>query len=135
VAENAGGATLNVRLSQTSAQTVTVRYGATGGSATNGEDYTLAAGMLTFAPGQTSQRISVPISNDETAEADETVVITLGSPSNAELGERFSATLTIADDEAPTPLPPTPGPPLPPTPEPPLPPAPGNRIFLSLVRR
>jgi hypothetical protein len=130
VAENAGSATLSVRLSQTSAQTVTVRYAATGGTAANGADYTLAAGALTFAPGQTSQRITVTLNNDDAGEGDETVVVALGSPSNAVLGDAATLTLAIADDEAPAP--PTPGPPL--TPTPPTP-APGNRIFLPLMWR
>lgn len=117
VAETGGAALLTVRLSQTTAQTVTVEYAATGGTATNGADYTLPAGTLTFAPGQTAQRISLPISNDAADEGDETVTITLSSPSNAVLGSAASFTLTIADDGG--------------TP----PPGQRNGVFLPLVLR
>ena len=50
-AESATTANLAVSLSAQSGQTVTVAYTVTGGTATSGVDYTLAAGTLTFNPG------------------------------------------------------------------------------------
>lgn len=97
VPESAMTAMLTVRLSQTAAQTVTVQYAATGGSAINGQDFTLAPGTLIFAPGQTAQRIPIALANDTADEPDETVVITLNSPNNAVLGTNASFTLTITD--------------------------------------
>jgi uncharacterized delta-60 repeat protein len=117
LAERAGAALLTVRLSQTTAQTVTVQYAATGGTATIGADYTLPAGTLTFAPGQTAQRISVPLTIDAVIEGDETVTISLSDPHNAVLGSAASLTLTIADDDG--------------TP----PPGQRNGVFLPLVWR
>lgn len=99
-AEDARSAMLTVSLSQTAAQTVTVQYAPTGGTATNGVDYRLAAGTLTFAPGQTSQRIGVTLLRDAVDEQDETVIVTLSSPTNAILGSDISATLTITNAEA-----------------------------------
>ncbi len=98
-AENATSALLTVSLNQTAAQTVTVQYEATGGTATNGSDYTLQTGTLSFAPGQTSQRLSVPLINDSTDEPDETIVVTLMNPSNALLSGRPAITITISDDD------------------------------------
>jgi uncharacterized delta-60 repeat protein len=115
--ESTNAATLTITLSQTAAQTVTVQYAATGGTATNGQDYTLPTGTLTFAPGQTTQRLVVPLINDAADEPDESVVIALSSPSNAVLGGTPSLTLTISDDDA------TPGP------------GPQWRAFLPLVGR
>lgn len=94
-------ATLTVRLSQTAAQTVTVRYAADEGSATNGVDFRLPPGTLTFAPGQTSQTISVPIIADGAAEPDESVTVALRAPANAVLGQNVTLTLTIDDAETP----------------------------------
>jgi uncharacterized delta-60 repeat protein len=122
--EAAGVARLTVQLRQTAAQTVTVQYAATGGSATNGADYTLPAGALTFAPGQTVQHIRVPLTNDTSDETDETIVVALSNPGNAVLGSNASFTLTIADDDGPTT-----------TPAPPTPPGAGKGVFLPLVRR
>ncbi|HUT29502.1 MAG TPA: lamin tail domain-containing protein, partial [Sedimentisphaerales bacterium] len=80
-------------------QTVTVNYSATGGTATGGgEDYTLAAGMLTFDPGQTTpEYISITIENDGQPEPDETIQVTLAGPVNAELGVNSQHVYTILD--------------------------------------
>jgi hypothetical protein len=50
----AGTASFTVTLSAVSAQTITVAYNTTDGTATAGADYTSATGTLTFAPGTTS---------------------------------------------------------------------------------
>ncbi|NJM08819.1 hypothetical protein HC891_25435 [Candidatus Gracilibacteria bacterium] len=99
VPEATAAATLTVQLSQTAAQTVTVRYEATGGSATNGQDYTLASGTLAFAPGERVQHITVALANDSADEPDETLIILLSDPSNAILGGNARFTLTITDDD------------------------------------
>ena len=41
----------------------------------------------------------ISIVNDEDYEGNETVVVTLGAPTNAELGATYVHTLTIIDDE------------------------------------
>jgi uncharacterized delta-60 repeat protein len=99
VMEQGGNAVLTVNLNQVSSELVTVQYAVTGGSATGGSDYTLAAGTLTFAPGQSRQQLSVSIINDGVAEANETVVIGLNDPQNAVLGDAAALTLTIVDDD------------------------------------
>jgi len=79
---------------------VAVDYAVTGGTATGGGvDYTLSAGSLSFAPGETSKTISASINDDTQSEPDETVVVTLNNPQNAGLGSITSLTLTIADNE------------------------------------
>ena len=61
------------------AQTVTVDYSVTGGTATGtGTDYTLASGTLTFNAGTTSQNIDVTVVNDLLNETNETIIVTLG---------------------------------------------------------
>src|SRR5204863_1211511 len=85
--ESATAVTVPVSLSAVSGLTVTIDYAVSGGTATGGGvDYTLANGTLTFAPGVTNQNISITVVNDATDENDETIQITLSSPSNATLG-------------------------------------------------
>ncbi|MCL4298376.1 MAG: hypothetical protein KJ077_21745 [Anaerolineae bacterium] len=100
VNENGGNAVIAVVLSAASSQTVTVTYAAADGTATAGSDYNPPGGILTFAPGQTSQTFNVAVINDTIAsEGNETVLLSLSNPTNATLG-LSSATLTIADDDA-----------------------------------
>jgi hypothetical protein len=101
-AEGTGGSTslvFTVSLVPASAQTVTVNYATADGSATAGSDYTAAAGTLSFAPGETSKQVSVPVTADAASENDETLTLTLSSPANATLGTA-SGTGTIRDDDA-----------------------------------
>ncbi|MBT9165955.1 MAG: hypothetical protein DDT25_00618 [Chloroflexi bacterium] len=100
VAEDGIEAIITVVLSQATLNTVTVDYATSDGTATAPDDYTAASGTLTFAPGVTSQSFTVPITNDETAEGNETIILTLSEPSNAVLGTPDRAVLTIRDDES-----------------------------------
>jgi hypothetical protein len=60
---------------------------------------------LTFSPGVTSQTFAVSIVNDAADEVDETVMVALSNPGNAQLGAPNQATLTIVDDDEPVPPP------------------------------
>ncbi|HEY9664591.1 MAG TPA: Calx-beta domain-containing protein, partial [Allocoleopsis sp.] len=87
-----------VNLSAASAQAVTVNYATADGSAIGGSDYTPTVGTLTFAAGQTSQIINVPISGDEVLEPDETFSLTLTNPANATIATA-QATGTIVNND------------------------------------
>jgi hypothetical protein len=92
---------LDVIMTTASASTVTISYAANGGSAVNGSDYDLAAGVLTFNPGDTVETISIPITQDGIDENDETIVVTLsnltgGTDIQLELGTT-QHTYTILD--------------------------------------
>jgi hypothetical protein len=78
---------------------VTVKYAVTGGGATSGRDYTLAAGTLTFPALSTLQQISIAVKDDFAVEPGESIVLTLSSPANASLGSPSTHTHTIANDE------------------------------------
>ena len=95
--EAAGTATYTVTLSNPSAAAVTVAFATANGTATAGSDYTAASGTLTFAPGATSQTITVAIADDGTFEGAETLTVNLSAPTGATLG---TATVTsqIVDD-------------------------------------
>lgn len=55
-------------------------------------------GVITFAPGQTSNTLIVPIVDNAKPEGDETVIITLSEPQNAMMGQSMF-TLTIHDND------------------------------------
>lgn len=95
---------LNVQLSDIdNLNPTTVNYSVTGGTASNGTDFSLSSGTLTFVAGSTSENISFTVSNDATDENDETIIVTLSSPTNCNLQTPYIHTYTITDnDDAPT---------------------------------
>ncbi|MXY04924.1 MAG: hypothetical protein F4Y55_03555, partial [Gammaproteobacteria bacterium] len=90
-------------LSAVSGRDVTVPY-ALGGSATGGADYeTPSATTLTIAAGSTKGTITVKVKGDTLDEPDETVTVTLGTPTNATASTAEGASTgegTITDDDA-----------------------------------
>ncbi len=69
-------------------------------SATAPEDFDNTPISLTFAPGETTQTVSIPILNDNSIEPDETLALTLVNPTGgATLGTPNSATFTIIDND------------------------------------
>ena len=101
-AESISSAALNVDLSYAATQNVTVNYTVTGTATGSGTDYTLANGTLTINAGVTSGSISIAgIVNDSVDEPNETVIVTLSSPSNATLGNDSVHTYTIIDNDNP----------------------------------
>ena len=76
-----------VDLSSASGQDVTVDYTVTGSATGSGTDFTLANGTLTISAGETSGTIAIDnIVDDSLDEENETIIVTLSSPSNATLG-------------------------------------------------
>jgi len=90
---------VNVVLSESVPQVVTVDYAVTGGTAAAGDDYVLDAGTLQFDPGQTSRTIEITIINDGLDEENETIEVTLSNPTGDDLGlaETTRHTYTIID--------------------------------------
>jgi hypothetical protein len=94
-----GAKAIKVTLSAASGQTITVPF-TIGGSATRGIDYTpKPTGLLKFTPGVTSKSITLTTIDDSLREPDETVVFTLGNPTNATLGSLTVNTMTIKDND------------------------------------
>jgi hypothetical protein len=101
VAENGAVASIEVVRIGGSDGTVTVNYATGNGSATAGADYAAAAGTLSFAPGVTSLRFDVAITDDATYEGDETVNLTLSAPTGgATLASPSAAVLAIIENDA-----------------------------------
>ncbi len=91
-------ATFTVTLSAASGKTVTVDYATADGTATSPADYTATSGTLTFAPGQTTKTIDVPIVGDVLNEANETYTLTLSNPLNGTV-PTATRTGTITDND------------------------------------
>ncbi|MDA2992052.1 MAG: cellulase family glycosylhydrolase, partial [Actinomycetota bacterium] len=88
-----------VALSEASAETVSVGYSTSNGTATAADlDYLPSAGSLTFAPGQTARTITVTITGDTQVELDEQFTVTLSAPVNATITDG-TATGTIVNDD------------------------------------
>ncbi|MFO1222630.1 MAG: Calx-beta domain-containing protein [Burkholderiaceae bacterium] len=94
-------ATITAQLSSASSQAVTVPF-TVGGTATNPADYTISASPLTIAAGNTTATVTVTVVADGVAEPNETVVVTMGTPTNATLGATTVHTLTIGAQPLPT---------------------------------
>jgi major membrane immunogen (membrane-anchored lipoprotein)/ribosomal protein L35AE/L33A len=100
VNENGGSVTITVTRTEGTAGNVDVTYATSDGTATAGSDYTFTTGTLTLADGVTSATFSVPIIDDTTFETNETVNLTLSSPTNgATLGTPSTAVLTIVEND------------------------------------
>ena len=99
---NAGttSAVFTVTLSTATSQTVTVNYATANGTATEGSDYTAASGTLTFAPGVTSQTLTVAVLGDTRNEANETFFVNLSTPSNATIADGQGQGTILNDDAA-----------------------------------
>jgi len=103
--ESAGSIPAVVSLVPASTNTITVNYATVDGTAKAGSDYTSVSGTLTFAPGQTSKTVQVPINNDTQVNGSRSFTFTLTKPSNATISDA-SGTMTIRDDDVPSPPPP-----------------------------
>jgi hypothetical protein len=103
VAETSMGTTsavLTVRLLVTNAQTVTVDFATSDGTALAGLDYVPTNGTLVFNPGEMTQTIAVPILDDLMDEANEMFFLALSNPTNIVLG-RAQAQAIILDNDPP----------------------------------
>jgi hypothetical protein len=98
VSESAGVVTLTVNLSSPSTQQISIPF-TVSGTATNSADYTIISSPLIIPANATTGSIQISIVDDATAESNETVVVTLGTPTNATLGSLTTETLTIIDND------------------------------------
>lgn len=106
VVEGTGGrwlARVFATLSEPSSSVVSASVRTVAGSATEGVDYRLAAATqrVVFAPGQTTQAVSLIIIGDAVVESHEMLEVQLAGPINATLGPTPTAVVTIVDDDAP----------------------------------
>jgi hypothetical protein len=87
-----------VTLSAASTETITVTYATANGTAVSGSDYQGRSGTVTFAPGQTSQTITVLLNGDRLGEPNETFFVNLSGPTNVTIADGQGVG-TITDEE------------------------------------
>ncbi|MCU1349228.1 MAG: retention module-containing protein, partial [Acidobacteria bacterium] len=97
IAESGGITNVIVVRSGVTTGTTTASFSTQNGTAVARADFTIATGMLTFAPGETSKSIPVPILDDNLAEGDEAFSMTLSAA--GALITAGTATIKIIDDE------------------------------------
>ena len=93
-------ATFTVTLSASSTSSVTVNFATADGTATAGSDYQSNSGTLTFAPGVTTQTITVAVNGDTLDEPNETFFVNLSNATNAVILDHQGQG-TITDNDAP----------------------------------
>jgi hypothetical protein len=91
-------ATFTVTLSPASGIQATVNYTTQDVTAQAGSDYATSSGMLTFAPGETTQTISVTINGDVEPEPDETFQVGLSGVAYASILDGTGAGTILNDD-------------------------------------
>jgi hypothetical protein len=91
-------AVFTVTLSPPVSVTVGVDYATVDGSATAGSDYVAASGRLSFAPGETTRTVAVPVIGDSRWEPDETFTLRLGNPEGAPIGDGEGLATIVNDD-------------------------------------
>ena len=102
VDETNASAIFTVWLDAANASPVTVNYATDANTAIYNSDYVHTSGTLTFAPGEVSKTVSVPIINNAISETIENFVLNLSSPSaNATIADA-SGLATVIDNDAPS---------------------------------
>ncbi len=97
--------TLQVTLSNTSDQTVTVDYRtvdgtavSVGGKGKKAADYAAASGTLSFQPGETAKTIAISIKSDRTREWDEYFAVQLSNAAGAPIADGLAYASILNDD-------------------------------------
>ncbi|MFA6132258.1 MAG: Calx-beta domain-containing protein [Patescibacteria group bacterium] len=98
-AESAGTLTITAQLLFSYALDVTIPYTITG-TATATSDYTITASPLVITAGNTTGDITITVVDDVIDELSETVIVTMGSPTNGTKGATDVHTATITDNDA-----------------------------------
>ncbi|MDY6802962.1 MAG: Calx-beta domain-containing protein [Cyanobacteriota bacterium] len=92
-----------VNLSEPSPKLVSVNYAVTGKNATVVEDFAATTGILSFAPGEVSKEIAVPILGDNVIEGNEKFLVGLSAPANGKFDKKSDSVAvgTIRNDDLP----------------------------------
>jgi hypothetical protein len=108
-------AVFTISLGAKSSRTASVHWATSNGTAAAPSDYTASVGDVTFAAGETTKTVNVPVNGDTLVEADEAFSVNLSGAVDATIvdGQGIG---TIANDDAAPPPPPPPSAPPPPAP-------------------
>lgn len=96
--ETVGTAYVDVYLDSPSSKTVSIPL-TFSGTATNGEDYSPAVSEISIPSGSTSATLAIHLIDDAQYDPDESIMVTMGTPTNSRLGELTEHEMTITDDD------------------------------------
>ncbi|KKT70838.1 MAG: Calx-beta domain-containing protein [Candidatus Uhrbacteria bacterium GW2011_GWF2_44_350] len=99
-AESVGTLTITAEINAVSGLTVTIPYTVTGTATGSGTDYSITASPITITAGSTTTTVTITVVEDVLDEISETVVTTIGVPTNATVGATNIHTATITDNDA-----------------------------------
>ena len=91
----------DVSLDRAAAETVTVRYATSDGTATAGADYTATSDTLSFAAGETAKTVLVPVLDDAHDEGIETLTLTLSNAQGAAIDDATATGRIVNTDPMP----------------------------------
>jgi hypothetical protein len=91
-----------ISLSAPSGLPASVTYSTTDGTTTAGSDYTAAAGILTFSPGEISKTVTINVNGDSAYENDETFYLDLTAPTESMISKSRGTAVLTNDDTQPT---------------------------------
>jgi gliding motility-associated-like protein len=98
--ESVANVTVQAYLNYLYSSDVSVDFSVTGGTATNGTDYTLAPGTINIPSGSVTGTFNITIINDALVEPSETIITGLSNPSaGLTIGTQNSYTYTILNDD------------------------------------
>ena len=103
IAEGNAGTTdavFTLRLSGPTAQTVSVNYSTAPDSATSPDDFAAQTGTVTFAPGETSRTLTIPVAGDTASEPAEIFAVNLAAPQNALIAKGAGIATIVNDDDS-----------------------------------
>jgi glucose/arabinose dehydrogenase len=99
VAENAGNAIVKLTRSNKTGF-ASVKLDTANGTAIAGSDYSAVSQTVTFADGESSKTVLIPIIDDGTGEANEQFTISLSNPVGVSLKSQAPIPVTITDNDA-----------------------------------
>jgi glucose/arabinose dehydrogenase len=103
VNEGSGNATVTILRSGDLTGTSSIKYATISNTATKGVDYgnegIESAGIITFAPGESSRQVSIPINDDSLIEGDENFGFVIDQAEGATLGLQRTISITIQDND------------------------------------
>ncbi|WMN12616.1 Calx-beta domain-containing protein [Marivirga salinae] len=98
--ESGGQAYIVGELSYSAGVTVTIPLTFSGTATGGGTDYGISGSSIVISPGNWMDSIRVTSLNDEIEEGDETIIIDMGTPTNAVESGTQQVTVTIKDEDA-----------------------------------
>lgn len=91
--------TVTAQLSAVSGQNVSIPFTVSGTATGGGSDYSITASPISINAGATTTTATITVVTDTTPESNETVILTIGTPTNATASGTTVHTATINDDD------------------------------------